>query len=191
MAAASSATGTLALLGAVSGALAWLVAIVLGRFGILAASDVGGVQLGPVTLAPGVAFGVILGWYLVKRGRLAAGRFVAFVIASAVSYLLAYHVAYTIGALMRFDTVLALAADGIVAGLCGSVLLALLTMALLRAKAHALWLSVAIGGGAGVLLPLAAMGDWGGIALGPLVFFVLWQGAYAASLAPAIDGAPA
>jgi hypothetical protein len=45
-------------------------------------------------------------------------------------------------------------------------------------------LSVVVGGAAGVLLPLATMGDWRGVALGPLVFFVIWQAAYAASLAP-------
>jgi hypothetical protein len=63
------------------------------------------------------------------------------------------------------------------------VILDKLTRALLRARAAAFRLSIAVGSLAGALLPLAALGDWRGVAPDPLVFFVLWQGAYGASLA--------
>jgi hypothetical protein len=179
---ASATARTLGVRGAIAGALAWLAIVVLDKLGIPAASDVSGFQLGPLTLVPGLAFGVVVGMQLAVRGRL-----VAYVVASTLAYLLAYHVAYYMGAIMRLDNILLLALDGVVAGLCGSMLLAFLTMALLRVDASAVRLSVAIGGAAGVLLPLATMGDWRGVALGPLVFFVLWQAAYAASLAPVTD----
>src|SRR5262249_13247105 len=58
--------------GAIAGALAWLVTVLLDKLGIPAASDVGGAQLGPLTLMPGIAFGVVVGPLFVARGRLVA-----------------------------------------------------------------------------------------------------------------------
>jgi hypothetical protein len=178
--AAATSARTLGLLGAISGAGAWLAVMVLDRLGIPAASDVGGLQLGPVTIVPGVAFGAIVGSRFLARSRL-----VAYVVASTAAYLLAYHVAYMLGAIMRLDTIVLLAIDGVVAGLCGSVLLAAFTIALRHVARSALRLSIVVGAAAGALLPFATMGDWGGLAVGPLVFFVIWQGAYAAALAHA------
>jgi hypothetical protein len=169
----------LGLLGAISGAVSWLAVMGFDRFGIPAASDIGGLQLGPATVVPGAAFGAIVGSRFLARGRLAA-----YVVASTAAYLLAYHVAYMLGAIMRLDTILLLAIDGVVAGLCGSVVLAALTIALRRVATSTHRLSVAVGAAAGALLPFATMGDWSGIAVGPLVFFVIWQGAYAVALAP-------
>lgn len=175
----------LGLVGAVSGAVAWGAIVGARRIGFRAEEVVAGIQLGPLPLFPGLVFGPIFGAYVAARGGgLESGRQVAYWLASGLSYLAAYHVAYHLVAGGPLGGIGGFIAAGVAAGFVGSLLLALLTMPLLRVPAVAVRLSVAVGAIAGALLPLISIDDVGGISVGPLAFFVLWQGAYAASLGP-------
>jgi hypothetical protein len=177
-----------------SGALAWGVIVGLRHLDVRPVADaVGWVQLGPFTLAPGLMFGVVVGAHLKRRGRWSPAQLAGYVLASAGSYLIAYHIAFIalgmIGRMMGGDSLAATAAAGVVAGLCGSLLLGFCTLALCGLAARAVQASIAVGAAAGALLPLLTwgLGD-GGPGVGPLAFFALWQGAYAASLAPILAG---
>jgi hypothetical protein len=185
----------LAACGVASGALAWGVIVGLRHLDVRPVADgIGWVQLGPFTLAPGSMFGVVVGTYLAIRGRWSAAQLAGYVLASAGSYLIAYHVAFValgmMGGMMGGgDSIAAAAAAGVVAGLCGSLLLGFFTLALCGLTARAMQPSIAVGAAAGALLPLLTWGlSDGGPGAGPLAFFALWQGAYAASLAPILAG---
>jgi hypothetical protein len=76
--------------------------------------------------------------------------------------------------------------SGIPAGLAGSLVLGVLARALLQVPARlVLRRPVIVGTLAGALLGLGSIDDHNG--LGFLAFFVLWQGAYGASLAPMLQ----
>jgi hypothetical protein len=175
----------LGVVGAISGAVAWGVIVGLRRLDVRPVFDgIGFVQLGPFTLVPGLMFGLLVGSYLAARGGWSVAQRAGYVLASGGSYLVAYHVAFVALGMMGGDSEVAAAAAGVVAGLCGSLLLGFFTLALLQPAPRALRLSIIVGAAAGALLPLLTWGLGSGPAAGPLAFFALWQGAYAASLAP-------
>jgi hypothetical protein len=183
---------TLAAFGTLSGATAWalihLIDVVGSWFG-WSEFELVDLFLDALQLFPGLVFGLVIGALLHRRGKVEGLRQVGYVAASGLAYfcavLVASHVKNTLfsPSILRLHVV-DLAISGIPGGLVGCLLLGLMTMLLLRAPGRLVlrW-PVLVGGAAGALLGLLALehDDWD---LGLLAFFVLWQGAYAASLAP-------
>jgi|SRR5579872_2128340 len=173
----------LAVLGAISGALSWLLIDVSDSGGLKFDLEGYGVMLLPIAVYPGLVFGLLVGAYLRHRTRIGWPRATAYVAASALAYLGAFHVAFYIvtGDSNSEGEVLAYVISGVPAGLVGSLLLGLATKYLLRVPARlAMGLPLAVGTAGGALLALGSFADrWGFLA-----FFVLWQAAYGASLAP-------
>jgi hypothetical protein len=182
-----SRAAALAVRGALSGILAWAAILGARKLGIQNDTIVPGLQIGAPAMVPGLTFGFVLGAYLAACGRLTPAQVVLFWLASGIAYYVAYHVAYHLVADGPLgEGLLPLAIAGIVAGFCGSALLGLLSMPLLQIRVARLRRSIAVGGLAGVLLPLIAIQGFE-IVPGLLAFFVAWQAAYAASLAPAVE----
>ena len=189
----------LAVLGAMSGAAAWASMQLMDFAGLhfeISAWDV--LFIGPVSLVPGLVFGLVIGLLLRRRGGLGAARQVGYVVAAGLGYFAAVHVAFHSVADAEpswgesFPFAAALLIGGVLGGLAGSVLLGALTVWLLRVPAAlALRRPVVTGSVAGGLLLLFALDDhskWldhhSSWEASLLAFLVLWQGAYAASLAP-------
>ena len=189
----------LAALGAMSGAAAW-ASSGAAAWALVPLMDFAGLHfgrsgwdvlfIGPLNLVPGLVFGLVIGFLLRRRGGLGAARQVGYVLAAGLGYFAAVHIAiYSGGELARLPFPAALLIRGMLGGLAGSVLLGVLTVWLLRVPAAlALRWPVVTGSVAGGLLSLFALDDHSeGASLLEailLAFFVLWQGAYAASLAP-------
>lgn len=188
-------------LGALSGAVAWalinLTDVIGLRFNwILFEGGINGfealIELSALRLFPGLVFGLIIGVLLHRRGKVEGLRAAGYVAAAGLSYLCAFHAAYCV-----YDNffssewdVVGYVISGIPAGFVGSLLLGLMTMLLLRAPGRlVLQLPVLVGGAAGALLGFLALRSFNS-GWGFLTFFVLWQGAYAASLAPLLRAAP-
>jgi hypothetical protein len=184
---------TLALLGMLSAGVAWaLIMFTAGQGSYTRMLKVGGeIEVSTLTVLPGLIFGLIIGILWHRRGRASLGVVFGYALAAGVAYFLAFHVAFNVfdraSGLFRGEA--ALVVSGIAAGLVGSGLLGVATAYLLRAPYQsALGLPVLIGGAAGALLPLINMvSEWDG---GFLFFLILWQGAYAASLAPLLHPGP-
>jgi hypothetical protein len=147
------------------------------------------IWLGPWSLFPGAVFGLVIAVLLQRRGKMTGFRPVGYAAAALVAYCCAFHVAMhivTVGS-FRLDPskdAVRMGIAGIAAGLAGSALLGVVTIYLLKAPARlVLRLPVLVGTAAGALLSLMANDDtkWG---WSQLILFALWQGAYAASLAP-------
>ena len=173
----------LAVIGAISGGLSWLA---------IDASDSGslkfdlesyGIMVLPIAVYPGLVFGLLMGAYLRYRTRMSWLHGVGYVLAAGLAYFAAFHAAFYIVSAESDDlgSLLANIIGGMAAGLVGSLLLGLASKYLLRVRARlAMGLPVAVGTVGGALLELGNFGDrWGFLA-----FFVLWQAAYGASLAP-------
>lgn len=175
---------TLAVLGMMSGAVAWKLIDASDHLGLNFDVEWFVFLVLPISIFPGLVFGVVIGTLLWWRGRLNGARLIGYAIASCVGYFAAFHVAFHIITGLSDDkSVAGTIAGGVAAGLVGSLMLGWATMWLLRAKSRlALRLPVAIGTAFGALLAFVV--DDGGEGLGWLAFFVLWQGGYAASLAP-------
>jgi hypothetical protein len=167
----------LAGLGAVSGAVTAAIGVVCGDDHMLDAFHV----------APGVAFGVIIGTALWRGGQLAGKRWLAYVaaatLANALSVLLALRTVEPAIRLVGNERA-AVALIGLVAGALGGGLLGLASQWLVGARRFTIarWRWAAGAGAAlGLLLPVLVEGE----ALGALAFYVLWQAGYAA-ITPAI-----
>ena len=176
----------LALLGFVSGGVSWALVNFADEWHLKFEYEGYGLELLPVGVYPGLVFGLLFGGFL----RFAAGtswpRTIGYVVASGVAYFAAFHTAfYLIATIDDHGEVLTTIASGIPAGLVGSVVLGVLSAFLLRIPGRlVLRRPVIIGTVAGALLGLGSFDDHNG--LGFLAFFVLWQGAYGASLAPMV-----
>jgi hypothetical protein len=153
--------------------------------------------LGPLSLFPGLVFGIAIGLLLHHRGKVEGLRYAGYVAAAGFAYFCAFQVAFDVDQTFfpffpgaRGEALVGLVVSGILAGLVGSILLGLVTMRLLRVPARVVlrW-SPGVGGAAGALLGITTDDhtEW---AWPCLAFFVLWQGAYAASLAPLLRPAP-
>ena len=177
----------LALLGVVSGGISWALVNFADEWNMKFEYEGYGLELLPVGVYPGLVFGLLFGGLL----RFAAGtswpRTIGYVLASGMAYLAAFHTAfYLIATINDHGQVLTTIASGIPAGLVGSLILGVLSTYLLRIPARlVLRRPVIIGTVAGALLGLGSFDDHNG--LGFLAFFVLWQGAYGASLAPMVQ----
>jgi hypothetical protein len=173
----------LAVIGAISGGLSWLLIDASDSGGLKFDLEGYGVMVLPIAVHPGLVFGLLVGSYLRLRTGVSWLRAIGYVLAAGLAYFAAFHVAFYILNSISDDggQTLAYVVGGVPAGLVGSLLLGLATKYLLRARARlAMGLPVAVGTVNGALLVLGNFADrWGFLA-----FFVLWQAAYGASLAP-------
>jgi len=173
----------LAVLGTISGVLSWLLIDVSDSSGLKFDLEGYGVMLLPIAVYPGLVFGLLVGAYLRHRTGITWLRTIGYVLAAGLAYLGAFHVAFYIvtGDSNSEGEVLAYVISGVPAGLVGSLLLGLATKYLLRVPARlAMGLPLAVGTVGGALLAHGSFADrWGFLA-----FFILWQAAYGASLAP-------
>ena len=173
----------LAVLGAISGALSWLLVDVSDSGSLKFDLESYGVMVLPIAVYPGLVFGLLIGGYLRLRTGIRWLRAIGYVLAAGLAYFAAFHVAFYIINSVSDDggQTLAYVVSGVPAGLVGSLLLGLATKYLLRVPARlVMGLPVVVGTVGGALLALGSADDrWGFLA-----FYVLWQAAYGASLAP-------
>lgn len=180
--------------GMLSGAVAWALIVLVSLINPSFESPRwNGIIFNQVSLLPGLVFGSFIGLLLNRGSGLEWRRHLGYVLAAGLAYFCAFHIAYHLFEDLNNELSsvgVSLIIAGISAGLIGSVLLGVMTMCLLRAPRRlVLRLSVLAGGAAGVLLWLAQFEQppW---AWGYLLLFALWQGAYAASLAPLLRPGP-
>lgn len=178
------------LTGALSGAILTYLKIgalpgivILGAcIGLGTAGDCNGLELSTY-IAPGLIFGIVFGYLLRRSGKLGTAGAVWFALASFVGNFLAVMVAVNV-----FDSIKPLFGDvelpaelvaGFVAGAVGGGLLGRATAALIPGVR---WLRLlAVGAVLGLLLPLALSNKLDLVGL--FLFYIIWQGGYAAMLA--------
>ena len=178
----------LAGLGAASGLLSWLLVDFADELKLRFEYELYGIQLTPVAIYPGLVFGLLFGAFLRLRAGFSWLRAIGYVLATLVGYGAAFHTAFYIIAngFADHESLLAFAIGGVPAGFAGSLILGLLTRPLAGPTAASFFqISVIVGTSAGALLGLAGLDTHN--AWGFLLFFVLWQGSYAACLAPLLS----
>ena len=178
--------------GAVSGIAAWVFVHIATLFGMPSLTSTvhgGEIVFSPFSTIPGLVFGAVFGVLFRRQGKLAGGRPLGYIIAAGLAYFVAFQIAdnsYLSWLVDVEPAALRLAVSGILAGIAGGGLLGIITMRLLSAPAGAvLSLSVPVGGLAGILLALIDFDhtDW---SWSVLILFTVWQGSYAACLAPVL-----
>jgi hypothetical protein len=124
----------------------------------------------------------VIGFLWHRRNMSSPRGVLGYALASTLAYFLAFEFAlHTFDRWPGMSENLSLALSGIIAGLIGCCVLGIATAFLFRISYQsALGLPVLMGTAAGALLPLINLDDAWGVSW--LVFYVLWQGAYAASL---------
>ena len=171
-----------ALLGAITGSLATVSLFTVPSS--MKYSVFPWLELSPLSLAPGLVFGIVFGVLLAWRGAAGPGHALGYAAASTLSYLAAETFAVEFG-----DSLPAIWLLGIVAGLLGGALLtgatALLMPLARRLRPGALMLAAAGLLGALLEIPLAQDGGFWGF----LLFFAVWQAGYAAAFATALPAA--
>jgi hypothetical protein len=113
------------------------------------------ISFSPLSLAPGLVFGLILGYVLRREGLVSGGRYAAYIVAAGLSYFVAVQMALNI-LIEILDNIILV---GIAAGAIGATLLAAATAALIPDYRYfrpmiAMILSGTAGAGAGGLEPL-------------------------------------
>jgi hypothetical protein len=196
---AIGAPGRFALLGAVSGSLAatliWLLPE--ASLGIFEWRPDEWFFLAPLSLLPGLVFGLIIGWALYRAGHAGPRTFAAYVAASTVSYLAAVNLAFGIygyvGSLWPTDPAPMLWSElapmwltGMIAGLFGGACLTGLAawMFPFVRQFRPIALMLVAGCALGALLGIGVGGFWWA-----LVFLAAWQAGYAAAFATALPEA--
>ncbi|SRR6266568_5185289 len=172
---------TCAGLGMLSGGIAWALIMLLGNdssAGILRGTQF---EVSTLTVLPGLTFGLMIGVLWHRRETISRLGLLGYTLAAGAAYFISFHIAVNVfdrlSGSLRDDV--ALVVSGIIAGLIGCCFLGVVTAYLLRVPYQsALGLPVLVGGTVGAFLPLINLPSDGGF----LVFLVLWQGAYAASL---------
>ncbi len=142
-------------------------------------------QISPLSIGPGLVFGLIAGFALRRAGQAEGWRYPLFAIASTLCYFLAVQLAVTFLVDLLDDIILV----GIAAGLCGGGLLAATSAALMPAfrRWRVCALMVASGGVLGALLFFAIGYDDNFFAW--LALYAPWQAGYAAAMALALNAA--
>ncbi len=171
-----------ALLGALSGAITTGIFIVVPENWWI---EIGSFDtLLPLSILPGLVFGILFGGLLGILGLASTGTAVLFAVASTVSCFLAFIVAISVFANLEW-----IWQAGVIAGLVGAASLTaaaeLLLPCMRPVKTSALM--VAVGGLLGALLVVPVREGSGFIEW--LVLFVLWQSGYAAAFATALPPA--
>lgn len=177
-----------AALGALSGTLATLAIFIpqwLGFYKALEGSlRAGGfaLSLSPLSVAPGLVFGLVLGYALRREGLTPGGRYAAYIAAAGLSYFIT--VQLTLGILidMLDDVILV----GVAAGALGAALLAAATAALIPdfRQSRPMIAMVLAGAILGAALFVAISSE---SIFGWLVLFAPWQAGYAAAMATALQ----
>lgn len=173
-----------AALGALSGTLATLAIFIPDWLDIHSALAkppyVAGIKLAvsPLSVAPGLVFGLVIGYALRRKRLLAGGRYAAYILAAGLSYFVTVQLVINI----LMDLLDNAVAAGVVAGAIGAALLAGATAALIpdfrrRRPMIAMTLSGAVLGAA--LFFFFAMPGF----FGWLLLFAPWQAGYAAAMA--------
>lgn len=158
--------------------------VILGAcIGLRGANDCSGLELATY-IAPGLIFGIVFGALLRRSGKLDPAGAVWFALASLVGNFLAVMVAVNV-----FESTKPLFGDvelpaelvgGLVAGAVGGGLLGRVTAALVPGV-H--WLRLlAVGAVLGLFLPLALTETQVLGQAGLYLFYIIWQGGYAAAL---------
>jgi hypothetical protein len=129
----------------------------------------------PIFIIPGLFFGAIVGVALRHLGHVSATGAVAYAIASTLSNAAATYLAMVIF-LVHPNGTAVLGVTGFIAGAMGGGLLAGATALLIR---HFRWPLIAAGAVLGAFLPLIDLHS----IVGPFLFYAIWQGGYAATLA--------
>ena len=178
---------TLGVLGMLSGGVAWgLITLTeaLSAQGSYLSKLKGGDEIGiyEFRVLPGLIFGLVIGFLWRRRGMASPRGVLGYALASTLAHFLAFEFALrTFDRWPGMSENFGLALSGIIAGLIGCCVFGVATVFLLRVPYQsALGFPVLVGAAAGVLLPLINIDDEWGVSW--LVFYVLWQGAYAASL---------
>lgn len=140
------------------------------------------ISISPLSLGPGLMFGLIAGFALRRRGLAVGWRYPAYAAAATLSYFAT--VQLTLDYLV--EAVDNLPVAGMIAGLFGAGLLAAASAALIPAfrRVRPCLSMIAVGTVLGALLVIAVPGgdffDW-------LALFAPWQAGYAAAMATAFD----
>jgi hypothetical protein len=175
---------SMGVLGMLSGVVAWGLMMLIDHSYLSTIKGSDEIGIFEVRVLPGLVFGLVIGFLWHRRGRVSHLGVLGYAIASSVAHLAAFEFAlHTFDRWPGFTENLALALSGIIAGLIGCCILGTAVVFLLRVPFRsALGVPVLVGAALGVLLPLINLsGDRMG--LGWLLFYVLWQGGYAASSA--------
>lgn len=175
------------LLGALSGAIATVAIFVPLWLGINKSLElslnVGGfdILLSPMSLVPGLVFGLIVGHALRREGLALGGRYVIYIAAAGLSYFLAVQLTLIVLVDLLENIVLV----GVAAGAFGATLLAAATAALIPdfRRRKPLIAMILSGAALGATLYLAIAGNH---FLGWLLMFAPWQAGYAAAMATAL-----
>lgn len=177
-----------AALGALSGTLATLAIFIPRWLGIYDDIEfefsVAGLDFSftPLTVAPGLVFGLVAGLALRRRGLAPGGRYPAYIVAAGLSYFLTVQIAMTV-LVDLLDNILAV---GMAAGAIGAVLLGAATAAMMPQCRNSTTLTSMVLAGAilGLSLwwPITAGGE---NFLGWLLLFASWQAGHAAAMATA------
>jgi hypothetical protein len=180
-------TAQWAALGALSGTLATLAIFIprwLGFYDALEANlGAGGFQISisPLSVGPGLVFGLVIGLALNGAGLAAGWRYPAWIAASAISYFVTVQISVNI-LINLLDNIVTV---GIVAGAFGAVLLGALTAAMIpdfrQARPVALMILSGTVLGAALFFAISSEHflDW-------LLLFAPWQAGYAAAMATAL-----
>ncbi len=176
-------------LGAVSGLCATLSIFVPQWIGIY--GDVKfnlgpvGLFVSPLSLGPGLVFGLIVGYALRRAGLAGGWRYPGYIAASTIAYFAAVQLSLNV----LVDALDNIVAVGIIAGLSGAALLTAMSAALMPAfrRRRPIIATIAAGGILGALLIVPIEQEqflyW-------LALYAPWQAGYAAAMATALpDGA--
>jgi hypothetical protein len=142
------------------------------------------VQISPLSVGPGLVFGLIVGFALRRAGLAGGWRYPVYALASTLSYFVAVQLA--LGFLI--DVLEDVVSVGIVTGLCGGGVLAAVSAALMPAfrRRRVCAVMTASGGVLGALLYFAIAFE---SFFGWLALYAPWQAGYAAAMALALDAA--
>ena len=180
---AIAAAGTLVHIGEVD-------AIEIGRYCLgvkaTASSACRGID-GALYVFPGLVFGLVFGPLLYFRRQLGGAGAVAYALAAWVANALAVFVCisalHPVDDLLPFDNLIFdMAISGVIAGAIGGGLLAA-TLAVLNSEVKRA-LPIAVAAALGMLTPILIMFDNSGV----FVFYIAWQGGYAAALGGSLPG---
>ncbi len=171
---------TFAGLGAISGAVATLLINFLPEGWKF--EPFSWLQLFPWSLVPGLVFGLLIGFALYRGGLLVVWSYVAFAVASTLSYL----AAFTLAVQVLADAIDSMLAVGLVAGLFGSACLtafSVLVIPVVRQTKSCLLMLLAgclLGGLLQIPDEIDGLLSW-------MFFYAAWQAGYAAALATALQ----
>ncbi len=138
-------------------------------------------DLSPLSIGPGLVFGVVAGLALRRKGMLGGWRYPAYIAASTASYGVAYHLSVTVlvSALSNIFLV------GIIAGAVGAAMLTALSAWIMPDFRHRRVFLATIGAGAGLGALLAAPVAAESHFIAWLALYGPWQAGYAGAMTTA------